>query len=763
MNSNSCIVPKCIIAFLIALPIYSQIKLEGSVLDSKTNESIPYATVLLKNSNDDFLIGTTTDELGNYTLEYANGTYILQIDFLGYKTHKVTVELNNDLTKNIQLSSEDINLEEVVVTAERTTVNQLIDKKIINVGEDILSSGGDAATVLSQLSEVNADENGGISLRGNSNVQVLVNGKPSPLGNSDLLTQIPASEIKTVEIITSPSAKYTADGLTGIINILTKKKIKKGITLSNSASVNSLKAFSGSSTLAYGKNKINYTLGAYYRKNRNEYERYVERFGTFPYSENSDRSYQGDVYRVTAGMDWFPNKNNEFSWGITYSDNEHFTDIEKTIINDVSVFQRGYSGHIHRTLRLNGNYRHSFKKETDFIELDIQFSNNKNTLKGLFEPNLTALDNITENKIATTNIALDYVNQINEKLKFETGYLWYHKELDNDRELLDDLNLVISEDSYEAQQYTHAIYMQLYIDLGKVGIQTGLRGELYNQKALFITDNTDLNTTFTNLFPSIHFKYELNDDQTFGIGYNRRTSRPRLGQMNPISQQSDEFSFREGNPFLTPEFSNNVDVSYQFKKGKFSISPTISYRIIKDVILESQTISNEGVQVTTYLNNGNSNSYGVELAVSYKPFKWWRSNYNFNWNYEDLNSSQILYFRDFERSSQFTFKNDFTFNKKFSGNISWRYNAPNSSFYEKTYKNERVDIGLKHKIFKKNGTLSLRFTDIFNTFVYSGFEEGIGYKRVNRSKPTSRAVHFTFSYNLRKGEIGKRKKKERDY
>ncbi len=366
---------KNLLCLLLTIPLYAQVTLDGFVYDEQTEKPIPYATVILKNSENVFIIGVTTNEDGFYDLNYEKGNYTLQVDFIGYKTYINTIDLNKNLTKNITLLAEELELNEVIVIAEKTSVHQLIDKKMINVGKDILSSGGSAATVLSQLSEINADENGSISLRGNDNVQILVNGKPSPLGNAELLTQIPASEIQTIEIITSPSAKYRSDGLTGILNIITKKKVKVGIALSNNVALNSLGAFSGSTSLGYGKKKVSYTLGASYRKNKSNSKYKRQRFGTFPYLEKSKSDYQGDVYRINAGLDWFPSKNNEISWAVQYSDNTHSSDI-KGFITDVNATlqQNIFNKHIHRMFKANGNYRRSFEKEGNFFEIDAQIT-----------------------------------------------------------------------------------------------------------------------------------------------------------------------------------------------------------------------------------------------------------------------------------------------------------------------------------------------------------------------------------------------------
>nr|WP_321235993.1 TonB-dependent receptor [uncultured Psychroserpens sp.] len=752
---------RSIVCLLLTLPLYAQVKLDGFVYDEQTDKPIPYATVILKNSENIFITGVTTNEDGFYELNSEKGSYTLQVDFIGYQTYSNAIDLDKNATKTIKLAIEKLQLDEVTIIAEKTSVHQLIDKKIINVGKDILSSGGSAATVLSQLSEINADENGSISLRGNENIQILVNGKPSPLGNAELLTQISANEIQTIEIITSPSAKYRSDGLTGILNIITKKKVKAGITLSNNAAINTLGAFSGSTSLGYGKKKISYTLGASYRKNKSnsKYER--QRFGTFPYIEKSKSDYQGDVYRINAGLDWFPNQNNEISWAAQYSDNTHSSDIKGFITDINSTLQQNLlNKHIHRTFKANGNYRHNFEKEGNFFEIDAQITTNKNTLTGLFFPNINAIDNITKNKVQTTDLAFDNVNQLNEIIKLETGYLWHTRKLDNKRQLID---VMTSEERYNYKYATHAFYALTHFILNHFEIQTGLRLELFNRNAEFATENINVNSNFTNLFPSVHFKYSENDTHTFGLGFNRRTSRPRIYQINPISQQSNEFTFSEGNPNLASEFSNNIDISYQFKKTEFSFSPSFSYQKKENSIYRNLRISSTGVQIFSYDNYKGSDAYGLEFAITYKPLKWLDSRFNFNWNYESLNVSSIDFSSDFSRSFQFTFKNDFNINKTLKMNVMWRYQGQSVGLYQRMSELHNLDFGLRYALFNNGGNLSLRVTDIFNTREYRRREFGEGFERFFSSKPSSRAVHLAFSYRFSKGSIEKRNKKKREY
>ena len=175
------------------------------------------------------------------------------------------------------------------------------------------------------------------------------------------------------------------------------------------------------------------------------------------------------------------------------------------------------------------------------------------------------------------------------------------------------------------------------------------------------------------------------------------------------------------------------------------------------MIIENQTIDNEGVQISSYIYGGSSNSYGLELSLGYKPFKWWRSNFNLNCNYEDLDSFENTFPVDFSRSYQFTLKNDIKISKKLKTNISWRYRGESVDFYEESDGNQRVDIAFNYKVLKDKGNLSLRFSDIFDDYIFKGVEFGEGFRRTYLSKRETKVVHLAFSYNFNKGELKEEK------
>ncbi len=334
--------------------------------------------------------------------------------------------------------------------------------------------------------------------------------------------------------------------------------------------------------------------------------------------------------------------------------------------------------------------------------------------------------------------------------------------MDNSREFFDEINTVVSKELFENIQSTYALYTLVKYDFDVLKVQAGIRGELFAREANLISDDTHVKNEYTNVFPSLHFSYQLKEDQTFALGYNRRTWRPALWQVNPIAFQSNEFSIEQGNPALEPEFSNNFDFSYQLEKEKFSISPSLSYRITESIIT-SQNFVKDGVNVSTYVNNGGIDAYGMALSSTIKPYKWFNSNISFYWNYREFRNDQIGFTRNFSRSASLTVRNQFTISKKTKAILSFHYFNNSVSFLGTQKYSYQINVGIRHKILKDKGGINLRINDIFNSQRYQGVDSGVGFVQNYSFKPVTRVAYLSFSYRIDGGKINQRNKKHRQY
>ncbi len=743
---------------------YAQ-SIKGQIKDAENQDPIPYATLILNDLEGNYLEGVTTDDDGKYVLKYKKGKYNLEISFMGYETLHKEIIFDGDIELDFNMKNALTTLDEVTVTAERTTIQQMIDKKVIHVGTDILSSGGDATTVLSQLSEIDADETGRVSLRGNENVNILINGKPSPLDNAELLQQISSDEISQIEIITSPSAKYQASGLTGIINIITHKKVRKGLSITTNANVNSLGGYNPKISFQFGHSNLNFKLGGGYRKRISKNHNFQIRNGAEPFSQFTDYSYDGNIYLLNGGIDWFISDKDELSINVDYKNNGHDLTNISSIFVDNSIFnQDRFNVHSHITFNSNANYRHYFNEKKGFLEVDAQVSDNANILSNNFVPNIDILDNEVNNDVLISNLALDFSDEINENLKIEAGLLWNRSVYENIRNQYDEMGSTTLFDNFKNRRSTYAIYGLANFKINKLTIQTGLRGERYQRNANLITEGTKVSNTFNNLFPTLHLSYKVSDEQSINLGYNRRTSRPRLGQVNPNPFQSNEFSVTRGNPSLEPEFSNNIELTYHYKKEIFSISSDISYRLKSNVITAYQFVNDEDLTERTYLNNGKSDALGFGINTKINFPKWFATDFSYNWFYEKFRTDRLDFVRNHSKSSRFTFKNTFTFSKKTNLVATWRYSFANELFNRNIKTNQDIELAIRQKILKNKGSLTLRVTDIFNTRGWEGLILGEDFTQQFQYKPISRVVHLAFSYTFKGGEkIKKRNKKSRKY
>lgn len=738
--------------------------LSGRITDSETGEGIPFATLVLSDSAGSFVEGTSSTQKGNYSLPVKPGKYWVKVDFIGYESFAQELSIKGARKLDISMKVQTLLMDQVNIEGQKTTIEQLIDKKVINVGNDLLAAGGDAVTVLDQLAEVQTDQNGNISLRGSSNVNVLVNGKPSPLSSAELLRQISSSDIESIEIITSPSAKYQANGLTGIINIITKQKVKKGLNGTVNAGGNTLKGGNLGTTLSYGSNRFNYKLGASYRHNIFRHENYRVRSGIGPFEQWNSFLFDGEVAGIRGSIDWFVNEHNEFTLGVNYTDNRHAINNEGNVIQrNETVFQSSLGNHVHKTLNLNANYRHYFSSKDHFLEIDAQASDNSNVLSADFKPNLAIRDNLADNDVSISNIAVDYSKKLGKSAKFESGYLWNKQQLNNNRMFFNGSNEIDQEESFTNRRSTHALYALSSFTIQKLSIKAGIRAEVFERSVAFSSSELQIKNDYADLFPSVHLSYEINKALVLVAGYNRRTSRPSMYQVNPITFQSNEFTVTQGNPDLNPEFSHNFDLSVSIKNEKFRISPTFSYRQKEDLIIQNNNINAEGVTIYSFFNNGKSDVYGVGVDLSANPVKWLSSTLGFNWNYEEFRNDQIGFTRNFMRRYSLLLRNQVSLTKKLGLTFSWRYNSPQSSFYFTRAYYQKWDLGLRYSLLKSKGTLGLRVTDVFNTQVREGLNTGDGFQQFFITNPISRVAYLTFSYNFGKNDLKKRGKKARQY
>ena len=734
-------------------------EVSGIVVD-KSGQPIEYATVALKSLKDSSIAdGSITNAKGKFFIEKIKlGRYVLMVDFIGLERYQSEPfglgreGIVKDFGKIEMQASAENQLDEIEIKVEKPLITTSIDKKVFNAEQNITAAGGTALDVLQNVPSVEVDQDGNVGLRGNQNVRILIDGKPSNL-TSGGLAQIPASSIENVEIITNPSAKYDPDGMSGIINIILKKNKLSGLTGMVSAQAGNgrlrqgMSAFSTinkynlNGSLGYKNSKIN-VYGNFTVNKRNRFsEGTKDRETSIPdttfgidqdsYSDGSRDSYMGKI-----GFDY--NLTRKASINTSVTGNLRSRDGNETL-NYVDLFNRDVTNYRDRfnnednggnSLDFNVGFNQDFDKKGQ--NLNIQFTQslgsrfedgrfaetvNDASYAYLFDFNQQNIEN-NDNQITT--IQLDYVHLVNDKLKFETGYKTILRSIDNTFEAYNNGTFdSLLDGRFIYDEQIHAVYgIGAYQFNKKWSAQVGLRQELTTYKSTLIDVDTIPNN-YNPLFPSAYLNYALDDYSSINLSYSRRINRPSVRALNPFTDYSDPFLLRSGNAFLRPEFIDSYELAFsKFTKKGISINPSIYYKHTSDVI--TRVVRTDSAllnrRIVRQENIGTTDTYGAEFILSGKMLPFWRLTVssNFYWNKTsselsdvDLNNQAV--------GGRFSLINNFTVKKNTDIQVMSWYNMPRYFALGYIKYMSSVDLAVKHKIWKGKADISLRFTDILDT------------------------------------------------
>ena len=741
---------------------------QGIVIDDTTKEIIPFTTVAAYH-NDVLINGTTTDEDGQFKLKVEETFTHFEVSFIGYEN--TIVQLSEiEAARNIRfiLRPSITALEEVVVQGEQTTSQLKIDRKIINLGADLQQAGATTLDAFDQITEIQTDlGTGSLSLRGSGNVRLLINGKPSSMNPTELLEQLPASSVQRVEIITSPSAKNQADGLSGIINVILKKNSAKGLNTNLNA---------GAGTMRYS-----YGIDGNYNFSRINFRWNISQTGRGMNSKQSisqlydngdtrdffaPHDFYGLSKRLDTGLDFFINENNELSVGLDYTRDFHgfFNDTFYSNVTDREdyVYTRN-SSHDHETTNFNVNYRTKFTRENHFLEFDYQFSNNDNLLPAIdFEEDVFLFNEERRNDNILNAIALDYSLPLTEKFLVEAGGSW------NGRNLTSSLftNLAGASESFDVFKYDESllgIYGLTNITSGKLTYQAGLRYENLISNSINLSNNQTTDLKFSNVFPSLHVSYSINEANTLNMGYSRRVSRPNFRNINPFQARNQYFEW-VANPGLRPEFSNNLESNYQYNGEKLSASATFFYRYRTDVIERLQNIDAEGVLRNVFDNIGEKHSYGVEASMNYKVMDFWNTQLSANYYHTTVDQDIFLSWDELY-SSNLIFKNTFKISKALSADISYRQNFKTQNAFDFIDPRNRIDVAVRLKLLENRLAMNLRIVDLLdNNLMYrTAVTQNVTQNEVWRFQSQTFGFLLSASYKLFQNKGKTRNRKNRNY
>ncbi|SIQ60408.1 outer membrane beta-barrel family protein [Pontibacter lucknowensis] len=774
-------------------------KVSGTVQDANSKAPLGFANIVLLTARDSSLVtGATSDIEGKFELNRVpQGQFILRISSVGYPTRFIPNIRITDTDSNIRLGAIPIKggatqLKEVQIVTERPMVEFELDKKVVNMEQNIAAQGGSVADAMQNVPSVDVDLDGNVSLRGSSNVTILVDGKRTALSNLTL-DQIPASMIESVELITNPSSKYDPEGTSGVINLILKKNMKPGFNGTATVNVGTYENYNSSLNLNYRHYKWNFNGGYDFRRS---YRPGVRRSfltnldeGTFREDLGSNR--RTDIsHSFRFGADYSINPKNTISASALYrtGDERGFN----------SILNRNLDGEMNLTrlnlretrgteddgvMDYNLGYRRTFDQKGREWTADViyteRFSDEVDNIMqrttldmGLPVDRMNQQRITSDDKTRRIVAQSDYVHPINEDSRFEAGYRSSFQLLDNDNKFFDlnpETNQWLINDNvtnrFVYDEQVHALYSNYSNKIGSVSFQAGLRAEQTLTKSDQRTqDNGVFRNDYFSLFPSVFVTKDFSPESKVQFSYSRRINRPRAWSLNPFIDYSDTLNIRSGNPELLPEFINSYELGYLKYWDNTSFNTTVFYRRTNDQIQRFRTFdAATGVTSTTFLNLASGSSYGVELVGTYNPYKWWRLNASVSGFRVELNDAG----GDTELSNdQWTWNSKLnstmTVWKDLAIQVSANYRAPMADIQGQMQEIYAVDLGLKKDVLNKKGTITLRVSDIFDTREFNFESFGPGFEQTNNNKRQTRIAFIGFTYRLNSEDNNRERRRQRD-
>ena len=677
------VVRRAFIVVALLLPLITigqnnpEITLKGQVLDRIDKSPLSYATVGIIDVNDQLLYGGITDDLGRFDIEVSSGKFKLKIEYISYAPFTQNLEINKSIDLGPLLLDQDSQaLDEVVIRAETTEVQIRLDKKIYTIGKDLTTSGATVSDALNNVPSVTVDVDGSIALRGNDNVRILINGKPSAIagfGQTDALRQLPAEAIERVEVITAPSARYDAEGTAGILNIVLRKEKTRGLNGSLQANLNQPLGYGGTATLNWRKDRFNLfsTLGYRSREspgNAAYNNRYFNGdFSAARYTERRKFNRERKGFNANFGLEYFITKQSSLTASIFLreGDDMDLTENQAKEWNSSDVVLTHIERIQEQSERDNSvqyalNYVNDLDKNGHKLTADLQYESESedqfSTIdERLIFPDALALPQEDINQKETVSRLLaqaDYVLPYGQDKQFELGFRFDGRDQITDYLLREQEQVsgpfIINQDlsnQFSFTQNVYAVYTQYGAKFGKLSAlaglrleQTELKGEANGLDAQGSTLPLNLNfdKSLLGLFPTLNLVYELSENSNISLGYNRRINRPRSWYINPFPSRSSETNIFQGNPDLNPAFASALDLGYMIKRNKINLTTSVygqyeteSFERIQE---ETGEITDNGIPVirTIPINLSTNQRLGFELGLLYNPAKWLRFNSSFN-------------------------------------------------------------------------------------------------------------------------------------
>lgn len=753
---------------------FNEGSISGTIMDKDFEEPIPYATISVHDSTGNLISGTVSTAEGDFNLNnLANGTYTLKVQFMGFtpasRDFAITSTQKHVDLGIVYMDPSISELDDVTVVAESSTIEQRIDRKVVNVGKDLTATGPSAADIMNNIPSVSVDMDGNLSLRGNQNVRILVDGKPTNMDAATLLKQIPSTSIKQIELITNPSAKYNPEGMSGIINIVLHKNTNLGFNGDVNAGVTIGEKIHSNAglNLNYREGKFNFytNLGL---SNRNwmqdiEILNHTSNSAEYLYFEDAN-----DGYLAKLGVDFYLDDKNIFSvytnQNLSGEDMESVSDIRYFEEPELNYTQLMLMDQKNRSSTYNFDYRHLFDEDGHELEVEVDYNQYRNEDEADFSyqnsPILDPYEDEVEKEFNSTTVNVDYVLPIKQSGKLELGAESRIRKTKND--------YLSSNSDLDNIFYTYnSDIHSLYATYGHSGeywnYQVGARLENYSVKAEESNQEIFSDDRWT-LYPSAFVTYTPGENNSFQASYSRRVDRPSLNQVSPLRQISTPRLTVTGNPELEPQYTNSLELNYTRKLGRHSITGGVFYRMIVDDInqIMEEDPTNPEHFILTFHNTEDNTAFGTEISGRLKPTNFWDLNMDFNLYSQTLKG--VLAGMNIEEDNTFwrlqahnTFKVSSRLRLQMLGMYMSRMKTLQFQIEDMYF----VNLGARYNFWNDQASLSLNLNDIFNSRIQRlraevpQVQEGTFYW-------DSRTVYLGFSYRFGNNKARALERKQRD-
>lgn len=805
------------ILFLLAHSSFAQnsASISGKVLDNN-GQPLSYATVTLLKTDSSVAGGDLTKDDGAFSISASAGKFLLRIESIGFEVKFVSANVTESKPTlklgSIKLTSSSQTLGAVNITAEKRVMELKVDKKVFNVEKNTTTAGGSATDVLQNVPAVSVDLDGNVNLRGKSNVTVLIDGKPATLLGSDVtsaLQSLSASSIESVEVITNPSARYDAQGTTGIINIILKKDRKLGVNGNVTLGAGTRDKYNGNASLNIRKGKWNVFInssGRQYHTFNNVTTTRADLIPTGSYNrsyhtyEHVPRMFNGTFNTIGATYDFDKNNSltltqniNAMQWGYRdWSDYYIYSMPEQS--GETLLHRYRYSEALGGPVSSSSSfdYKHKFKKKGEELNVDATYSANhmrrsQNYITRTDTGNITGINTISQapgsGGNSSTNVWADFVTPLfTENGKFGAGFKsqFYSFNSSNDPYIWEEGSATKSRDSslfstYNYNQQIHAVYINWNDQQGKIGYQLGLRGELAEYDGSGnVPTYAKFHNRFLNLFPSAFVTYQLTSTQSVYVNYSRRTNRPGFFDMMPFKDFSNPGNITMGNPNILPEFIHNVELSYSFNSDNgntlifssyFARTSNFRERVQRPITGSAEDTSlglqNEvGNLVTIPVNIASGTTFGLEGTARAQITKAWDATVSANFFNNQLTigsaaADYAAYLTNMNGYGWFSKLNsNLKLPKDFSFQLTGNYESPKIIAQGKQRQSYWIDLAVKKNLWKNKATLVVNCSDVFKTRRFiSDFTTSTYSQTINRVKET-RIGNLTFTYRFGKQQDG---------